>query len=165
MRDELRKRLEPEGWEISGGPTHDEQLRETDIELHHNQFGTFHIEVKHCEEDAIFWSENEVGKAKDNEGRYLMVILKRGQKTLFDEYWFGNPTDDFENRPMTGVWEWRGRQDGVNLSQDTAHWTVPAPKPQREANFSFRVEMERDWLQDHGQGFESVRDLFRCRQD
>lgn len=164
MRDELRKRLKPEDWRISGAPTHDEQLRETDIELHHDQFGTFHVEVKHCETSHFYWSENEVGKAKQNVGRYVIVILTRGKNNLFDEYWFNNPLEDFKELPRTGVWEWRGRQDGVDLFHIAAPWLVPAPKPERKASFSFRVEIERDWLKNHGQSFKSVRALFLIRQ-
>ncbi len=67
--------------------THDEGGRETDMELHHGQFGTFHIEVKHRETDAVYWSEYEVEKAKLNPGRYMMVILIRDENRSFEEYW------------------------------------------------------------------------------
>ena len=97
MRDELRKRLEPSEWNVSDVPTHDEELRETDIELHHDRFGTFHVEVKHSESDAIYWSENEVKKAQGNADRYFMVILTRDKDKNFEENWISDPLKDLKD--------------------------------------------------------------------
>lgn len=156
MRSELRKRLEPEGWRISGGPTYDEERRETDIELHHEQFGTFHVEVKHCESDAIYWSEKEVAKAKRNRDRYIMVVLTRSVEKIFEEYWMKNPLEDLMGLRRTGVWEWKGRQEGIELPGNAADWAVPTAKPERPASFSFRVDIGRDLLRRHGLSFEKI---------
>ena len=158
MRDELRERLGSEGWRVSGSPTHDEEFRETDIELHHDQFGTFHLEVKHCESDRIYWSENEVEKAKRNPDRYFLVILTRDRTKQFEEYWIDDPLKVMKYVPRTGVWEWRGRLDGVELSGATATWSVPSPKPERPAaGFSFKLEIKSAWLKTHHIEFEAVK--------
>jgi hypothetical protein len=159
MRDELRQRLGSEGWRISDAPTHDEELRETDIELHHDQFGTFHVEVKHSETDRVFWSENEVEKAKENTGHYFMVILTRDKEKHFEEYWVDDPLQDLKDLPRTGVWEWRGREDGISLERADATWSIPAPKPERPAaGFSFKLEIKGTWLKTYHADFEAVKD-------
>jgi hypothetical protein len=163
MRDELRRRLEPEGWRISPAPTHDEELRETDIEILHIQFGTFHVEVKHCETEAIYWSEKEVDKAKQNPGRYVMAVLTRGADEPFDEYWLKDPLDCLGDLSRSGIWEWRGREESVDLTDPIAiaRWKVPTPKPMRPANFSFKVEIRREWLKKHGLKFEVLKAHFQ----
>lgn len=165
IREELRRRLECDGWRISHAPTHDEELRETDIELHHDRFGSFHVEVKHSETDAIYWSENEVKKAKDNSSRYFMVILTRNKKEHFEEYWISDPLNDLKDLPRTGVWEWRGRQDGVVLQGGSARWHIPAPKPARPASFSFKVEIRRDWLTQHALDFAALKNCLGTLAD
>ena len=158
MRDELQRRLGSEGWRVSDSPTHDEELRETDIELHHDRFGSFHVEVKHCETDRIYWSENEVEKAKENPNRYFLVILTRDRTRHFEEYWIDDPLKVLKNVPRTGVWEWRGRLDDVELSGATATWSVPSPKPERPAaGFSFKLEINSTWLKTHHVEFEAVK--------
>jgi hypothetical protein len=162
MRSQLQKRLEGEGWRVSDAPTHDQDLLETDIELHHIQYGTFHVEVKHSEADAIYWSENEVEKAKRNSGRYFMVILNRDKEADFEEYWLNDPLKDLKDVSRTGVWEWHGRQAGVKLFGDVASWDAPAPRPERAAaRFSFKAELERSWLRQRGLKFEKIREYFR----
>ena len=134
MRGMLKERLTQNGWLVSESQTHDEEYKETDIELFHEKYGTFHVEVKHRERSKVFWSENEVSKALENSGRYLMVILVRNDQTQFKEYWLSDPLGKFKNVCRTGVWEWRGRQDGVDLSGQDDPWAVPVPRAKRSAS-------------------------------
>ena len=154
MRSELRNRLNNDGWRVSDQTTHDEEGRETDIELIHAEFGNFHVEVKHREKNEVYWSEKEVEKAREYADRYLMVILTRDGDTSFHEYWLINPLNGLKTAPRTGVWVWRGREDDVHLSEQDDPWTVPAPRAERAAaGFSFKLAVSPDWLKDHSTQF------------
>jgi hypothetical protein len=155
--------LGPEGWRISPAPTHDEELRETDIELLHDQFGTFHVEIKHCETEAIYWSEKEVDKAKQNPGCYVMVVLRRDSAGAFHEYWILDPLDELRGCRRTGIWEWRGRQEHQSAHDALSEWQPPAPRPEKQASFSFRVEIDSGWLESRGISFEKAKVCLQSR--
>ena len=168
MREQLKNRLEADGWEVSLAPTRDEERRETDIELVHAQQGTVHIEVKHCETSKIYWSEKEVEKAQNNPGCYFMVIMIRGGENQYKEYWIDNPLDKLKTLPRTGVWVWKGREDNVGLPEQDAAWAVPSPRAQRPAaGFSFKIDITEDWMRNFGVEFDdiSVRLLQNFKQD
>ena len=168
MRDKLQERLKDSGWSVSSTPTRDEERRETDIELVHAQQGRIHVEVKHCETSKIYWSEKEVEKAQNNPGRYFMVIMIRGGEDKYKEYWIDNPLDELKTLPRTGVWEWRGREDNVTLSEQPELWAVPSPRAQRSAaGFSFKIDITEDQMRRFGVEFDviSVRLLQNFKQD
>lgn len=168
MREQLKNRLNANGWEVSLAPTRDEERRETDIELVHAQQGRVHVEVKHCETSKIFWSEKEVEKAQNNPGRYFMVIIIRGGEDQYKEYWIDNPLDKLKTLPRTGVWVWRGREDNVGLPEQDAAWAVPSPRAQRPAaGFSFKIDITEDWMRNFGVKFGviSARLLQNFKQD
>jgi len=84
--------------------------------------------------------------------------LTRDREKHFEEYWIVDPLKDMKDLPRTGVWEWRGRQDGVELSGAVATWSIPAPKPERPAaGFSFKLEIKSTWLKTHHAEFEAVK--------
>ncbi|MCY4641497.1 MAG: DUF3883 domain-containing protein [Gammaproteobacteria bacterium] len=157
IREKLKQRLAQDGWRVSPSQTHDEEYRETDIELFHARYGTFHVEVKHREKSEVYWSENEVSKAQENPGRYFMAILVRNDQTQFKEYWLVDPLDKFKDVCRAGVWEWRGRQDGIDLSGQDDPWAVPVPRAQRSASgFVFKMEVSLEWLQENCHEFSHI---------
>jgi hypothetical protein len=165
MREELRKRLETDGWAVSAAPTRDEESRETDIELHHEDFGTFHVEVKYSEADRLYWSEKEVGKAQQHPGCYFMSILVPGDNEGFGEYWLVDPLEALHHLPRSGVWVWSGREEGVALQEQPDAWAIPKPKPTRAAKFSFSIQFEREWLGINGKGFDQIRQRLHSRHE
>ena len=170
IRGQLKNRLEADGWDVSKTPERDEERRETDIKLKHDQHGTWHVEVKHCENNIVYWSEKEVevAKAQKNLGRYLMAILIRDGEDQYKEYWIDNPLDKLNTLPRTGVWVWRGREDNVGLPEQDAAWAVPSPRAQRPAaGFSFKIDITEDWMRSFGVEFDaiSVRLLQNFKQD
>ncbi len=156
LRGKLKEQLECEGWRVSDKPTYDEKQRETDIELHSDRYGSFHVEVKHCESGIIYWSENEVRKAQSNPTRYAIAILIRSQGEDFRQYWIRDPLQKLAELPRKGVWEWKGRKEGVGLNAGEASWDVPVPKPTRPANFTFKIEVKDMWLDQHALTFDEI---------
>ena len=146
IRKSLQEHLEPHGWWVSPGTTHDEQQRETDIELNHEQHGTYHVEVKHCESGYVYWSEKEVSKALKHHGRYLMVIVQGGDEK-HQQYWIINPTNELILAPRKGVWEWRSRRFDVSYQPEQDNpWAIPCPREEHSADrFSFKIDVKR-WI-------------------
>ena len=147
--------MSDKGWIISDQTTHDSEGRETDIEIHHVDFGKFHIEVKHMERGVIYWSEREIKKAIDNKNKYFLAILRRSATLDFEEYWFLRPTEQLDKTKRSGVWLWNSRIEGFPLVE--SGWQIPTPRPEREAtNFSFLIEIDDEILRKNGVAFDLV---------
>ena len=141
FRNELKKRLGSYGWRISERPERDEDNLESDIVLTHDQKGTYHIEVKHAEADALYWSIKEVEKARKNPKRYWMVIIRPtvegqiGYRSILIE----DPLETLKHNERSGTWLWQGRDDNVPVNEE---WYPPKPIPEKKANnFSFRISI------------------------
>ncbi len=141
FRNELEKFLGAHGWRISERPERDEDNLESDIVLTHDQKGTYHIEVKHAEADALYWSIKEVEKARKNSKRYWMVIIRPPEEsqTGYRCILIEDPLETLKHNERSGTWLWQGRDDNVPVNEG---WYPPEPKPKKEANnFSFRISI------------------------
>jgi hypothetical protein len=140
FRDELKKLLGLHDWCISERPERDEDNLESDIVLTHNQKGTYHIEVKHAEADALYWSIKEVEKARKNPERYWMVIIRPVEGQIeYRNILIEDPLETLKHNERSGTWLWQGRDDNVPVNDG---WDPPQPKPMKEANnFSFRISI------------------------
>ncbi len=143
FRNELKDLLGSHGWHISEGPKREDNL-ESDIVLTHDQKGTYHIEVKLAEANALYWSIKEVEKARKNPKRYWMVIIRPTEEgqTGYRSILIEDPIETLKHIERSGTWLWQGRDDNVPVNEG---WDPPEPKPMKEANnFSFRIIINDD---------------------
>ena len=165
----IRKRLNDtlnDTWRITDKPERDNENRETDIVLRHTQFGEFHLEVKHMENEIVFWSQGEVKKAQDQEHpiRYLMVICCPNNPTddhdNYEDYWIKDPLKDLLQFERSGVWDWQGSTRSQQNSFNK--WEVPNVKPLKEANnFKFQINIEENMLKKISFNFETIIDMLQ----
>lgn len=158
LRTQLRASLQADGWSVSPTAERDDQSRETDIVLIHRQRGmTYHIEVKRVQHGRVYWSEAEVNKAKDHEGRYFMALLRpQGYVGNYIVNWLWAPLKQLSDLPRTGVWIWQTREENVPLPEEP--WKAPQTRPQRQpSNFSFRIEMDTDYIDGLPRGLDALR--------
>lgn len=150
----LKERLpERDGWTYELR-VRDEEQRETDILLNHREYGEFHVEVKSMKGQVIYWSRNEIAKAKDHPGKYFMAVLLEQQDDDYEENWLTDPLEQLrEEGDVKGVWLWDSRED----ADVAGNWQMPDKKPEKEPNnHSFRITMERERLEKISVGFEEL---------
>lgn len=159
FRNELKELLGSHGWHISEGPKKDEDNLESDIVLTHDQKETYHIEVKHAEANALYWSIKEVEKARKNPKHYWMVIIRPTEEGQA-EYrciLIEDPLETLEHNERSGTWLWQARDDKVPINEG---WDTPEPKPKKEANnFSFQISINDSYF--NGDKFPDAFDFIK----
>ena len=146
LREQIRQHLAEKPFNVDEGVHRDDENRESDIRIQALGDGSdWHVEVKHLSGNLIYWSELEIGKAKDHAPRYFMVLLS-GENEPFEITWLWDPLESLGELPSHVEWIWQEvRKPLFHPPEDEWLEVGLAPeRPEATPRRSHRIEIPND---------------------
>ena len=119
------------------------------------------IEVKRIDGSTIHWSRNQIEKAKQNPGRYVVALLrpKEGDEK-YEVCWVHEPLEDFLSLRRQVEWTWQVQKKGAFSEKS---WDEPEERPSKPADsFNAEVTIDEMWRRELPKGLDALESIINA---